>query len=155
MNLAITLPKCIPIPRAFPNPLYSLCTPWFFVAVGEDLSCNHFFTLAEFCEVLKKFRDWALGPEHLSYHICHLHPSVSAFSLSLYNRIRRENFLLPAWSVVYVVPIPKRPMVLTCYTCKVMGRMVANHLVPTLEKPNTFFLPLVLSSQTPLNLFFD
>src|SRR5678815_718722 len=66
-----------------------------------------------------------------------------------YNRIWVEWVFPPVWSTAYIVPIPKpgkdptssdshRPISLTCNTCKLMERLVASRLVPTLERLHAF-----------------
>ena len=111
----------------------------------RNLSYNHLFTLAEYQAALSSCKDGAVGPDGVSYVMLrHIHPTASAYLLDLYNRLWIDESFPSLWSTAYVIPIPKpnkdphredsmRPIVLSCDTCKLMEKMVANRLYPLLE----------------------
>src|SRR5215469_8790437 len=74
----------------------------------------------------------------------HLHPTASAFLLDLYRLIFIRGTFPSIWRKPIVVPIPKqgkdpivdsnqRPISMTCNTCNLMEKMVANRLLWKLE----------------------
>lgn len=107
---------------------------------------NRLFILAEFREALAGCTDSALGLEGISYQmILHLHPSSSAFLLTLFYLIWVEGIFPPILQLAHIVPIPKpgkdpslannqRPIALTCQVWK----RVVNRLLLTLEKAQAF-----------------
>lgn len=139
--------------NSYTEPLHTLHSlaepPDFSVLPGADPSYNHSFTLAELQETHGICKDGTPGSDGISYQIIsHLHLFASEF-LSLCNRIWVVDVFLPALSTALIVPIPKpgndmtlatnhMPIALTCYTCKIMERMVANLLLSTLETIQVF-----------------
>lgn len=135
---------------SFYNIHQSTSPPDFHVPHEEDPPYNHLFTWGEFQAALRACKDGAIGPDGISYQmIRHLHPSASAFLLCIYNRVWVENTFPPVWSTATVIPIPKpgkdpsqvenqRPISLTCHSCKIMEKMVASRLIPTLEGCQAF-----------------
>src|SRR5678815_1306876 len=124
--------------------------PDFSTAKGEDHTYNRLFTLAEYQTALANSKDGALGLDMISYIMLrHIHPSASAFLLDLYNRIWIESSFPSIWTTAFVIPIPKpgkdlkladnrRPISLTCHTCKLMEKMVSGRFLPVLESRQAF-----------------
>ena len=104
-----------------------------------DYTYNKLFTLDEFKSALSSCGESAPDPDGIFYPMLrHLHPIAFAFFLDLYRLIFIRETFPSMWRKSIVVPIPKHgkdpmvddsnqyPISMTCNTCKLMEKMVAN-----------------------------
>src|SRR5215469_15114248 len=87
-----------------------------------------------------------MGPDGIFYFMLrHLHPTASAFLFDLYRLIFIRGTFPSIWrkSVVFLIPKQgkdpildsnQRPISMTCKTCKLMEKMLANQLLWELEE---------------------